>query len=402
MPPFTFHGNIVSNIYTGQTVGGRHYKDTRFKSEPINWTGTQIPTSFINKSWEEIQKLPEHTSFDWHYTADFHIRGKQYYIIAQTPVTYVSFSNYSNNFDASQHPSILGNGTGHYETDETVRVDSPDHVVYLRVYNKGPGPNYIAKDYSFKLTLNFTLTVNCTGKYLGFPICIETCKKCDKESCVCDQSYIDYCLPITSSITVLDPTGPQELINPPPIADSTVCQNFISGLIVNTGPNARVDQGLNDYCQAKYKGFGDLFNGNPNQVDVQLCACHMPNQQYQNFEDQIDKDYPGLGNLGIEDRCLVPQCASTAYKSEQTGAICHVPKCLIINSFNNNGTFNNSTVTVNTNASGCADISGGNIPPSPTQNRDRIIVIAAVGLLFLLILLIIIISVSASGNSKKK
>ena len=123
----------------------------------------------------------------------------------------------------------------------------------------------------------------------------------------------------------------------------------------------------------------------------------MLNEQYQNFEAQIDKDYPGLGNLGIEDRCLVPQCASSVYKSVQTGAVCNVPKCLIINSFNNNGTFDNSTVNVNNNAPGCADITGGNIPPS-NVTRERVILIGGITLLILLIIIIIIIA-SASSNS---
>ena len=403
MPIFTYTGNIVANIYSNNTVGGRHRKDTGFVADPINWSGT-VPNVLVGKSWQDLQDLPEHIIFNWHYRAKFRITGEQYYDDSSTPLTYVHFSQYTNDFDASSSGSL---GTGKYDVDHTVNVDSPESSVYLRVYNscaRGlPGcVCYDAKDYSFTLTLEFTLEVDCHDQYLGFPICLMACDKCDKESCVCKDSYIDYCLPIQSSqITLLDPTGPIELVNPPPIADSTVCQNFISNLIVNTGPDARVDQGLNNYCQAKYQGFGDLFNNNQNQVDVQLCACHMPNEQYQNFEAQIDKDYPGLGNLGIEDRCLVPQCASSVYKSIQTGPVCNVPKCLVINSFNNNGTFDNSTVNVNTDARGCADITGGNIPPS-NNDRSRAIIIGAVAVLILLIILIIIISVAASGNNSKK
>lgn len=403
MPTFPYTGTITASIYANTRISGRHRKDTGFETDPIKWVG-DVPNTLVGKSWLDLQRLPNRDTFDLYYEANFKIKGRQYYNDSSTPTSYVHFSDYENDFDADSPGSL---GTGKYDSDHTVKVSSPSSSVYLRVYNSCasglPGCIcYDATDYSFTLTLIFTLSVECIDQNLGTPICIEACQKCDKESCICKLSFIDYCLPITPpQITLLDPTGLQELIKPPPIANSTVCQNFISDLIANVGPDARVDQGLNNYCQAKYKGFGDLFNGNPNQVDVQLCACHMPNQQYQNFEDQIDKDYPGLGNLGIEDRCLVPQCASSVYKSVQTGSICNVPKCLIINSFNNNGTFDNSTVNVNTNAAGCADITGGNISPS-SKDKDRIIIIAAVALLLLLIILIIIISVSASGDSKKK
>lgn len=401
MPTFPYTGTISAPIRSNDTQSGRHYYDTGFETEPIKWSGT-VPNVLIGKSWEQLEALPEHVIFTWRYSAFFRITGNQTYDDSSAPTSYVRISNYSNDFEASAPGSA---GTGKYDVRHHHVVDSPDSAVYLRVYNKCakhlPGcVCHDAKDYSFTITLTFSLEVNCNGEFLGFPICLAACDKCDPESCVCKESYIDYCLPIQPpQISLLDPTGPQELIDPPPIADSTVCQNFISNLIANDGTDARVDQGLNTYCQAKYPGFGALFNDNPNQIDVELCACHMPNQQYQNFEDQINKDYPGLGALGINDRCLVPQCASSVYKSVQTGDVCNVPKCLIINSFNNNGTFDNSTVNVNNNAPGCADISGGNIPPS-NQTRDRIVLIAGIALLILLIILIIIIAVSASGNSK--
>lgn len=94
----------------------------------------------------------------------------------------------------------------------------------------------------------------------------------------------------------------------------------------------------------------------------------MPAQQYDNFQKSLIKLYPSFGNLGLVNQCLLPQCASSQYKSVVTTGKCNLPECLNIVSFNNDGSFNNSSVVIKQSGN-CANIVGPTpSPPGPTPS----------------------------------
>jgi hypothetical protein len=180
-----------------------------------------------------------------------------------------------------------------------------------------------------------------------------------------------------------------------PIGTDSNCQNYVQNYIIANGPIAQFDNGLDSYCSSKYKGFGDLFNsgtgttGNTgNQTDQQLCACHMPEKQYENFETQLNGLYPSFGNLGLVDECLLPQCASSQYKSTITTATCKLPQCINIASFTNEGTFNNSSVTITQSGGACANLVNNNAPINSSHTATIIIIVVSAIILIAVIIIV--------------
>uniref|UniRef100_A0A6C0IZF2 Uncharacterized protein n=1 Tax=viral metagenome TaxID=1070528 RepID=A0A6C0IZF2_9ZZZZ len=192
-----------------------------------------------------------------------------------------------------------------------------------------------------RFTLNISVRVNCTGSHLDSVICSEYCQD-NLQECYTDERA--YCFPGN-------------------IGSSEPCQNYVQNYIQNVRTDPGLDSDLTTYCK-KYAGFGDLFKSN-NQADIDLCACHMPQDQYDNFANQLFDLYPGFANLGLNKRCLIPQCADSPYKTVGTTKQCLVPKCINFASFTNNGTFDQSKITINQNAPGCANIVGPTPGPGP-------------------------------------
>jgi hypothetical protein len=201
--------------------------------------------------------------------------------------------------------------------------------------------SYSASGYSLTLTVGISVTAECSGQNLESDFCREYCLGCNRQDCPCYVDMLNYCLPTS---------GPQ------PIGTSQLCQNFFSNYIQNINPTADIDSRLTRYCTTKYGGFGDLFNSN-NQTDIELCACHMSQEQYDNFQAQLIQQFPGFGNLGLNERCLLPRCASTSFKTVSTGTQCNLPKCLNIVGLTNNGTFTQSPVIIDQTGE-CGNIIG--------------------------------------------
>lgn len=232
-----------------------------------------------------------------------------------------------------------------------------------------------------------TYTVNlqvgiCNVQSIDNPQCVNYCRNNPKN---CNNDYITYCFSG-------DPANM-------PIGANTASGNACRDFVKNNGPSSEFDQGISTYCAAKYKGFGDLFNRTDNQIDQDLCACHMPAEQYTAFEQEISANYVGFGNLGFIDQCLVPNCASSPFKTTTIGQACKLPACLNIATFTNDGTFDNSTVTINQSTAGCANIkpvgSGGNV-----TNWTWLWVMIAI--FAIIIILIIIISLTVKYKSHKR
>jgi uncharacterized integral membrane protein len=100
----------------------------------------------------------------------------------------------------------------------------------------------------------------------------------------------------------------------------------------------------------------------------------------------------------------LPQCASSAYTTVAIGKVCNVPKCLNIASFNNNGTFTNSKVTINQCDPACVNIKsktgdnpigdpncGGEGEPLSFMDKYKWYIIIGVIIIILLIIAVIIV-----------
>lgn len=156
---------------------------------------------------------------------------------------------------------------------------------------------------------------------------------------------------------------------------------------------------MRNYCKA-YKGLGDLFNADSKvktlvqrAIDVDLCACNLSSSTvndpdgtvlYNNFANEFYSNYPGFSGLEFLNKCLLPQCAQSKFKSLPIPiGGCQVPQCINIINFENDGTFNNSTVNIDESAA-CVNITGKNVPVNP-NNSDMLYIV-----LFIVIIIIII------------
>lgn len=213
------------------------------------------------------------------------------------------------------------------------------YTVKFFVATVNPGCGY--RDFvNIVLTYTISLQVGfCNAQSIGNSQCISYCRNNPRN---CTNDYISYCFSGEPSNMPIGANTPE----------GNACRNFVQ----NNGPTSEFDQGIALYCKSKYKGFGDLFNRTDNQTDQDLCACHMPPEQYASFEQEISANYVGFGNLGFVDQCLVPNCASSPFKTTTIGQACKLPACLNITTFTNSGTFDNSTVTINQSTAGCANI----------------------------------------------
>lgn len=183
------------------------------------------------------------------------------------------------------------------------------------------------------------VNLNCAGIItVEDPSCIELCKVCNSQSCQCFVDMVNYCLSNTPP-----PGYPSGTPYEAPIWKNAVCQDFFS----NYGPSAEVDRKLGEICQAKYPTFESLIKGG-NATDINLCACHMADSQYDNLKASLLQQFPGFAQFPVDKRCL-----SSSFKTVSTTRQCAVPSCLNILSFNNN-------MNIIQTGGDCANITGGN------------------------------------------
>jgi hypothetical protein len=209
-------------------------------------------------------------------------------------------------------------------------------------------PPYTPDAYNVNFSLSFkvTATVGCTGDALDTAVCADLCTLTDEAIATCTNAYLDFCTP-------------EKLV------ESTNCQTFVENVIQKQGPIARLDDSLRKYCDSdyggKYGGFHDLFytDGVP-EIDQQVCACHMSDTRYQQFQEQVNSQFEWISSLYTQvDLCYVPQCISSRYQAVPIPkGGCKMPQCLQINAINNNGTFSGN---VDQSAS-CNISGGGNVP----------------------------------------
>lgn len=243
--------------------------------------------------------------------------------------------------------------------------------------------NYIAK--AVNMTIHFTITVvnGCSDiNNIGKPLCTSFClANPSSEQCV--TNYALQCL------------GPNPGLGTGAIA-TPVCSNYYAAYIAKNRSNDNIDSALRTYCK-KYKGnFGALFlpgpagsNETQREIDVGLCACHLtspsvPDPQGTVLYDEFYQELIGKNNavasgeLGVQDKCLVPQCRSSPFLSREIPlGGCSVPQCFNVVTFNNNGTINGN-VNINQNIAGCGGAPNPNDLPLGLEGVILIILIIVV------------------------
>jgi len=227
----------------------------------------------------------------------------------------------------------------------SIPLDTRDltEVQFIPWNDKGGASNYPVGDFVFNMVVIVKLKLECNSTVADLTsgqFCSSYCltnEKVNLDNCL--DTYLDFCFAPTNRIFT-----------------DVNCQTFIENHIQTLKPSKEIDTPLTKYCTDKYDSFQKLFEST-NGIDPQLCACHMTFKEYGIFGNQVLKDYSGLPTtFGINDKCLLPQCSTTPYKSASTHLICNVPACLNITIFNLNGTYDNNKVTINNHIKGCTNV----------------------------------------------
>lgn len=361
MPTPTFTGKIpiVPAGFNNTTNSGntRVSRNLPYLSSPVIWDNpTKLPRQ-LNATLDQV--LQNQGPYTVATTMTIEVAGSTKNLVWQTtrPMANFFFQSsdgrmISKTYNTLEPPSSLAPRTYYFpgpripgtsvsgiistETD----LGIPTSVDLLFV----SGGDRVANEWTgvfVRFTLNIRVQFNCTGSYLDSVVCSEYCQA-NLQECLTDERA--FCFPGN-------------------IGASKSCQQYVKNYIQGVRPSAELDDDLENYCK-KYAGMGDLFESG-NQVDIDLCACHMPQEQYDNFANQLFDLYPGFANLGQNPRCLVPQCAASAYKTTEIGKQCKVSPCINFVNFENNGTFDQSTIIIKQSGE-CADIVGPTPTPAPT------------------------------------
>jgi hypothetical protein len=380
----TYSIAFIPTGYNNQSVYESDYPKTydfsSLYNQPVNAFNGQTINDILNNPQYHDTKIN---------SINISLSGNHYYDCSDGTIVimniYDKSGNNIDNFSYGDNPPGLQSGTSYFNIMGNI-INPPilDRYTlnFYRFYKA-------CKSYPFNnVILTFIVNMQvglCNAQSIGKLQCIAYCSN-PKYADNCKADYINYCFSFTNN----DPTTMPIGTNTP---SGVACQNFIK----DNGPTAAFDEGIRKYCSAKYGGFGDLFNSN-NELDKNLCACHMPEPQYTAFQAEIAKNYIGFGNLGFINQCLVPQCASSDFKTTVIGKACELPACLNIATFTNQGTFDNSNVTINQNISGCANIkpiSGPNPPPNPNNLTWLWVTIGVIlGIIILAIIIILIVMYS--------
>lgn len=257
--------------------------------------------------------------------------------------------------------------TYHYDVDRR-EITSLTNVVptdaLIKTANRGSGgcqvgpfdveesktTNFPAQNVTIDLTFDVVATLDCNQSLLGTPLCTEWCLDHADD---CFQRMNDYCFGESG-----DPT-------------SDVCVEYFRSYLGNKDRPMRnpLSSNLASYCQSSYDSLGALHN-NGSDRDKELCACHMPTQDYVDFKNDLFSAYPSAGNLSLAAaNCFYPPCATTAFKTPSISASgCKGPQCFNITSFDISGRVDRSDITVNQETRGCGEIKEGEAPGEPGTN----------------------------------
>jgi hypothetical protein len=205
------------------------------------------------------------------------------------------------------------------------------------------GINYAAHQMSWQIHYTVTVVQDCNIGNITTQICQDLCISSLSEACY--VNYNTYCL-----------QGDPSLIATP------TCKTFFTKWIAAHGSDENIDTQARKYCSARYDGFADLLEHSPKipdserLLDIPICACNLVAKPgpdpggtvlYSNYFNSIVAQFPGFGVFGasIQQKCLVPACASATFKPAGVGpGGCSVPQCINLISITNDGTVNGDIV----------------------------------------------------------
>lgn len=112
-----------------------------------------------------------------------------------------------------------------------------------------------------------------------------------------------------------------------------ICYNYISDYISVTpsGATQHMSDYMGEYCNTKYpNGDLSLFNSIEtigDEKDYNICACNMPQKNYDEFYASAQGYYSDLNFGSIRYACLFPPCVNSDFMPNNLDK-CPVPQCL--------------------------------------------------------------------------
>nr|QBK91469.1 MAG: hypothetical protein LCPAC302_00890 [Pithovirus LCPAC302] len=373
---FTGSVTTIPSLATNLTFTGTiHFPDPNLTKQPIVWDNPQNVPVFIRNS--TIDQLKPESRFITETTTIARFTANMCLV---NPVITLNFRNCIRRPSLGQIVCIIDSTTTKHVpfkgldpcTSNPLNFDVPNSSdsgiitgindpTDLSATATSSGNPSEATNFTYDLIIQVKLTLNCSGSSLtsGFTedVCFKHCISTVPAKEACRQAYIDVCFG-----------------SDPVFVTEKVCQEFFADYNRDPGPEASIDSAMESYCAAKYSGFKALFNENAPPADIDVCACHMPEKFYEAYAEEVDKEYPAFGNLGINQRCLLFQCANSDYTTTSIGKSCPIPGCISISVFNNKGTFNHSKIV---NSTCCTDIQNkepgqrGNGPGTRTEKTGN-------------------------------
>mgnify|MGYP000916884479 FL=1 len=248
-----------------------------------------------------------------------------------------------------------GPGKITYELDDTVPkvftslVTLPLNVKTAAYNVETNSTNYPAYIQDYALVFHVTVELDCSYSTLRTPICMAVCKESPGE---CLSSFREFCFPQNAEYT------PE-------------CTEFIGNYISRRGVDKDTEADITRFCARRFKGFNELFQPDVSPHIQELCACHMPKEQYENYARQLRNRVP---TVRLADRCLIPGCGASSVKSSDTSSPCLYPDCVSSVKFNPDGGYVESSMVIR-NTPVCEawkrgvdpipDPDNGDIDPSP-------------------------------------
>lgn len=302
-----------------------------FNTMAINWIG-KVPDQLVGTTLNDLLQKPIYSP---NYKLNIIITGQQYFNAGSQAQMNLLIGRYQQMFGITKVYNAIESGlqgTGIYNVNDTFTISPYPNAVVIWVDQSCCYP-YDAYYVNITMKLEITVDISCSGTNFNNSVCQQYCSAIE----TMDQCYYNvyqYCFP------------PNTTYEKMPIGTNKFCQEYVANYIQTNGPTTQFDMGLQNYCQQKYKGLNDLFLRST-ATDLQLCSCQMAALQYQNLEKSLFAAFPQFSDFGLNQYCLVAQCASSPYKrSSITKATCNLPKCLNISSFNNNGSITNTEINV--------------------------------------------------------
>lgn len=183
---------------------------------------------------------------------------------------------------------------------------------------------------------------------------------------------------------------------------SDICYNYIADYINKNGATQQITDYLGEYCASKYPSasletFADP--NNPNPKDNNICACNLPQEVYNQFEQSLDSHFPNLDLGSIRPNCLVPACVVSRFKNNKLDG-CQIPKCLNVVNFSGNNISGSVVVDQNQQCSSRGIATGGSGSNKNIWSEYKWPLIILIIILLILIFLVIFLTTKKKKYTK--